>query len=351
MVFSPEHLITQAALGISKGDNVQQASDNGPGDKQSANAELGSVIAFVVFMWLVAVLIVFVGSLSKWSLESSAQFGDSFGALNCLFTGTAAAGAYAAFKSQQREIRRLQVEQHRDAVIKRFHELLRHWRNAVADVQLHERQPGNTLRRVGVDAIMMVENEYLGDLYALRTSFHKTKYRLKPGQTVGHYLGPHRSINASVLPCGAITTPSLCLDTIRRTFDRLHEERVGGQLGHVFRIMRELLVTIANASINDHLDEVDAGNLARAFKVLLSDPELHIMVYWALSNRANKTCYDVIDKYYLLEGLVDKNSGDIAIRVPEIKWYTQTYRKWCARHPDKTIPGCVQALFYSSDGP
>ena len=109
-------------------------------------------------------------------------------------------------------------------------------------------------------------------------------------------------------------------------------------------LLRELLLSLSNARETYKFEVEAIQELAGAFRALMSDPELHFLLYWGLSERSNSECHRLIDKCFLLEGLIDKPAFTITGRVPELAYYKETYAKWSKRHGGDRIPGDTDAV-------
>lgn len=297
-------------------------------------------IAIGVFVWLVQLMVVAVCHCKTLHFERSGQLGDSFGTLNCLFTGIAAVAAFAAFKSQQHDTRQTKDHRRRDNFRDGFHLLLEHWRGMVARIRIDEMDPHTIPAtkvdvRESVDAIMLAENEFLGKLDHLQHRFSAgpDDTGWVPRYTETFLLG-RREFNDS-----KTGFKILDLSVIKEDFSRFHEVRAGGQLGHYFRVLKELLQRITDATTVYGFSKAEVEELSRSFRVLLSDPELHLLLYWGLSERSCMNSFLQIDRLFLLEGLVEKSAASIMLRIPELAYYPETYKNWISRNPHSEIEG------------
>jgi hypothetical protein len=78
------------------------------------------------------------------------------------------------------------------------------------------------------------------------------------------------------------------------------------------------------------IDEARANEIIGVYRSALSDPELHLMLYYGLSRRAPSWYRGLIEKYGLLNGLLLKEKPFVLNRIPEIQRHPKTYelRKW-----------------------
>jgi len=104
-------------------------------------------------------------------------------------------------------------------------------------------------------------------------------------------------------------------------------------MGHVFRVQYELVKYVDTEFNNQTITEKTATRLIHGYRALLSDPELHLLLYYGLSSFAPPDFRDLIDKYGLLYGLLDKNPRFVCYRIPELCFYPETLAEWHRRHP------------------
>jgi hypothetical protein len=321
---------------------------------------LTEMSAIVFFVWLAGVLIFWCTSRTEKDFTRTGTYGDSFGILSSLFTGLAAAGAFAAFRVQQKEIKRLMTLQQSEAArverdrqqettINGISDLLRYWRAMVSEIRLQvksntplQQVEYNTQHilqqtasvsyaehmeiKTGVDAIMRIENELLGDLLTLRKHVGTTKS--PPAIPYFNRLGRIRLKTNHGTPIER--------NTIASEFSKLHEYRIGGQLGHVLRIVGEIIELIEDALQEKTISQGDSERLIRTFRSLLSDPELHLILYWGLSDRVTDRCRELIDEWNLLQGLIYKDLDIIHLRIPELQYYPKSYARCIARHSQQS---------------
>ena len=113
-------------------------------------------------------------------------------------------------------------------------------------------------------------------------------------------------------------------------FRLFYELEIGAPLAHILRMMQQLVLLVEQSPLTT---EAKKG-LVRVFGSILSDPELHLLLYYGLSDYANEL-RPLIDKYELLFPLCLKPEDLIP---PEISYYKATYERCRALGKLKTLP-------------
>lgn len=241
--------------------------------------------------------------------QANGQFGDTYGAFNALVTAlafTAAAYAvwlqYVALKEQ-----RMQAIQQR--VIDHFYQLLTAWQSVARETEYRDKQ--------GVHAFCRMENDLLGEVILGEDGkLHRPNN--------GDYIGKERVRNAV-----GFVEP-LERAKLRSIFDRFYEDKIGAPMGHIFRMQRELLTYVESAIANNAITRKSGDELIQIYRAQLSDPELHLLLYYSLSRFASTDYFDLISRHRLLEGLLEKREEFVRGRIPEISWYEDRVREFDA---------------------
>jgi hypothetical protein len=263
-------------------------------------------------------------------------FGDSFGVLNALVSALATAAAYKAFRAQQGQVE----EQKREFLLQRKEQhlftLMEEWRAAVRDVTYDKLS--------GQYAICRIENDLLGaidpespDLVirAIAAPDFIGRRRIERHMTLSNYNGPIPSAKDGVysrkgeaetsIPAFSEKNLSLCLplESIQEEFRGFYEKQIGAILGHVFRLQATILSYIDSSFDATRSDDKDLQEqLVRLYKAQLSDPEMHLLLYYGLSHFAETTnLKQLLTKYRVFEALLDKGPKYIWHRIPEISYF------------------------------
>ena len=279
------------------------------------------------------------------NLTSAGQFGDSFGTLNALFSSLAAVAAFKAYWSQRNQL----IDQKNEFAAQRHEshlfflmEELREAVRAVSYVDLMHDLKGNAFNEEfgGHRAICQLENTLLGivdirkpniPLQRLspsqlrpvsflakarfemfdREAGRETVVPVKPGVTVAK--------EQPLIPCYSSRNLNLLLslNVVAEQFNRFYEECAGAPLGNVFRLQAAILKYIDNPSI----PEQQRVQHAELFKAQISDPELHLLLYYALSDIPRDNLRDIMSRYNILEALWRKKPQFIWHRIPEISYF------------------------------
>jgi hypothetical protein len=101
-------------------------------------------------------------------------------------------------------------------------------------------------------------------------------------------------------------------------FRQFYEDAVGAPLGNVFRLQGAILRYIDTPSIPD----TQRKQHAELFKAQITDPELHLLLYYALSDLAGgDDLRQIMVRYNILEALWRKKPEFIWHRIPEISYF------------------------------
>jgi len=248
----------------------------------------------IMTIWWKAVFVVEFAHYHFDAVESKPHllFTETYTALSALFAGLAFAAVAWNLIIQQRQITYGRVKE-------QFFQLLHTWKAETRDI-LYKDDQGNEKR--GNDALLRAENDLLGEYNGDRRRFSN------PGKFFGKM---HDE--------GAGATKRL---DVKRTYRSFYEEKLGA-IAYLFRLQYQILKTI-DASPLSRSKRIE---LADVYRSMLSDPELHLLVYFALSSYAPKDYCNLICEYRLLDNLLYKEVQFIADRIPEIELFP-AYRNW-----------------------
>jgi hypothetical protein len=289
---------------------------------------------FAAFIaWIIFVLAFYFAG-GNWS--KTGVFGDSFGVFNALVSALAAAAAYKAFLSQQQQVE----DQKQEFLLQRKEQhlfsLMEEWRASVREVVFDN--------STGQHALCRIENELLGAIVPLSDDHAITamtagnfigKYRLNMHVSNNDYSGPIPNAKNGVYSTkggretqlSAFHERNLTLllpsKTLRKGFREFYENQIGAILGHVFRIQSSILSYIDTNfdATSDHHHELQS-QLIRLYKAQLSDPEMHLLLYYGLSHFADGSDLpQLLTKYRVFDALLDKGPEYIWHRIPEISYY------------------------------
>ena len=238
--------------------------------------------------------------------KSHLAFGDTYTAIGTLFAGLAfAAVAWTLFRQHQ------QLNQARAR--EEFFQLLNIWQNATHVIKYADAQ--------GNQGFLSAENELLGEY-----GREKGKPNSEPKFTDRKFLlGKAREKQEK----GCL----LEIDMIVELYKVFYEQYVGGSLAYIFRIQYQILKIIHSSG----LPKAMRDDLAGIYRSMLSDPELHLLMYFALSSYAPKDYRELICQYELLDNLLFKEKDVIDDRIPEIQYFTK-YAKWHKGLADGEVP-------------
>lgn len=297
--------------------------------------------AAAVVTWLAFAIAI--ASLGPCVWSYTGQFGDSFGMLNTLVSSLAAVAAYKAFKSQQQQL----LDQQQEFSIQRHEEhvfaLLAELRDAVRGVSFRGEVADGagsklmTLR--GVEALIYLENIFLGPvgelngivrldfrsvngkvagyLHAIRLKTHKDLW-LDPSSN--HTAAEYSKKFAFSMPLtpGVGDRYKVDLEKLKKVFSEFHEFIAGGPLGNIFRLQAAVLRFIDSERVPFGIRELHAD----LFKAQMTDPEMHLLLYYALSDLAGgANLRKTIARYNVLGALMEKRPEVIDHRIPEIRYF------------------------------
>jgi hypothetical protein len=304
-------------------------------------------IAFA--LWSSFGVFVFLVFFRDGNVEQMGQFGDSFGVLNTLFSAFAAVAAYLAFQSQQRQLE----EQQREFAFQRHEShlffLMEELRNAVRDVTFEDLvldEGGAAVNRhfSGQFAIRHIENIFLGMMHVSsdailligdspslnrgREFIVKERFWIAAGRCGTETSAASDPVTKKPMPPAVIRalTGRDLRYRIDRTrlpgiFQQFFEECAGAYMGNVFRLQGAILRFIDNVATPEH----ERTQHAELFKAQITDPELHLLLYYALSDLAGgDDLRQIMVRYNILEALWRKKPEFIWHRIPEISYFETT---------------------------
>jgi len=232
---------------------------------------------------------------------SDLSFAETYGAVSALFAGLAFAAVAWNLIRQQREITHGRIRE-------QFFQLLNAWQSATRDIRYNCKQ--------GNEALLRAENDLLGAYAGVTGTFSQT----------GQFFGKHRAQAHGAYSIGKIV----------KVYKEFYEKRIGGSLAYIFRVQYQILKTVHGSALPKRM----RGELADVYRSMLSDPELHLLLYFSLSSYAAKDYADLISQYRILDSLLYKEERFIADRIPEIQHF-RLYRNWRDRRQELiqgTIP-------------
>jgi|GEM_PF-2931305 len=331
------------------------------GDHRLELIAIATWVSFLLALLYFCVLPSFSGCQRKencpdsFGIEQAGQVGDSFGTLNALFTALAAVAAFKAYRSQLQQIREQQKEfasQRHESHLFFLMEELRQAVRGVAVVNFRPSAKDPTREElVGPVAVCHLENLLLGTIdtesgkmFLFReypTSVRnlsfiaEARFALFDSNAEGEIRlaeksGPYAMQKKVLPPIPSFATRNLVLrlnrELIAKQFNRFYEECAGAPLGNVFRLQAAILRYIDTPSI----PEIQRKQHAELFKAQITDPELHLLLYYALSDLAGgDELRRIMVEYKILESLDRKKPEFIWHRIPEISYFEDT----------KTSPG------------
>ena len=279
-------------------------------------------------------------------IARAGQLGDSFGTINALFSSLAAVAAFKAYWSQRNQL----IDQKTEFAAQRHEShlffLMEELRQAVRGVTYNATREDENGEPVPIElvnqmAVCHLENTLLGTLVTSVPSvplssasasldrplsfIARERCRLFFNQNAkmealrGEIDDQLRINRVSSIP--SFPTPNLRLrlerQVIAEQFHRFYEECAGAPLGNVFRLQAAILRYIDNPSI----PEQQRIQHAELFKAQISDPELHLLLYYALSDIPRDNLRDIMSRYNILEALWRKKPQFIWHRIPEISYF------------------------------
>lgn len=122
-------------------------------------------------------------------------------------------------------------------------------------------------------------------------------------------------------------------DDIKSEFYNFYEREIGASIPHIFRAEREILRSIDQG---EGLTSVEKKELSDVYRSLLSDPQLHLLLYYGLSSFSDEEYIDRLDRYQIFDALTYKDRRRVLGRIPEIARYPRTLELWRQRHAAST---------------
>jgi hypothetical protein len=316
-------------------ESIKVGNDRASSKRESPTPRVALIVGgVVVAIWLAW----FAGMFwfpTAWAKKG--LLGDSFGPLNALFTGLAFAAAGYAVYFQYQGMREQEKQSRESHAIDMFHHLLNAWQDIARETQYGHDSNGQT--GTGSYAFCRMENELLGHLVQPgKTSFTDPISGRTTKRSVGYldgdsYIAKHRARREPIAD-GKLQSP-LPVQLVQDEFRNFYEHRIGAPMGHVFRMLYELVKFIDREYAEKRISDETKERLLGTFRALLSDPEMHLLLYYGLSSFAKDDFKDLIDEYQLLAGLIDKSSEFVCHRIPELQYYPRTFAIWNTRHLKK----------------
>lgn len=262
------------------------------------------------------------------SPERLGPAGDAYGALNTIFTGLAFVGLICTLWLQWSQHNKDQEQQRVQQRIDQFFRMVEEWRQAVRETSfIGEQDHDDENRRLhGPHAFCRMENELLGEINKRSGWYHEPYAR-------GRFLGAERQ----EAPLDEF--PRVDIARAGALFESFYEERAGALLGQIFRL-QEGIVRFAHRELPEH-----ANKLIDTFRSMISDPELHLLLFYALSELADREFVELIRTYGLLDGLARKNRRFICHRIPEITHFVDAskFTRRLVQLPAPVLRECVPA--------
>ncbi len=227
------------------------------------------------------------GSASVTTVERRPSFSETYTALSALFAGLAFAAVAWNLITQGRQVRQ-------DRTKEQFLNLLNTWQSATRDIGYNGAH--------GIAGWLKAENELLGAYNGDAGTFDV------PGQFFGQQRAGRRG--------------ALGVSEVVETFRSFYEKKIG-TLAYLLRVQHQILRILDSGPAGETL----RNQLVEVYRAMLSDPELHLLLYFGLSSYAPKGYSSLISKYRILDSLLHKQERFIADRIPEIEHYAR-YRKW-----------------------
>ena len=303
------------------------------------------LVGFVVAVWCLFGIFVFIW---RKKIEAVGQFGDSFGMLNALVSALGAIAAYEAFPSQQSQLadqqREFEAQRHESHLFFLMQELTQAARSAAYSDTVYSwlgRLSSVTMQ--GHRAICHLENLFLGEIWTRENSLPLADTSVSADSKISYAQGYRFQVRRKEILSGIANSeplqlkqrslspeefvPALSARDLRyrmsipqtsEAFHQFYEEAVGAPLGNVFRLQAAILRYIDTPSI----PEPQRKQHADLFKAQMTDPELHLLLYYALSDLAGgDDLRQIMVRYNILEALWRKKPEFIWHRIPEISYF------------------------------
>jgi len=293
---------------------------------------IGSLTLMVALLLIVFVVYTCWVSGTHPNMVERGQFGDTYGTLNAFFAAMAFCGIAYGIVLQQRhhaEEMKLQKDQH--------DQLVESERTRHAEELLTQEQ--KRAREIRSERLRRDEDRF----HRLLESWHAVALstKVKAGQTefagIDAFLRLEHKLVAAVLEHRKDKRTPLDSIAIKGVFDNFYEQQAGAPLGHIFRMLEGLVHSVDS---DPDLTRDEKQERLLPLRLLLSDPELHILLYAGFSGYVGSKFSRLIDQYGLLDGLTGKPLGHpssevkdgqlftIKDRIAEIELYPLTWNKW-----------------------
>lgn len=313
--------------------------------KQFTISECIALLITVYFAWTLIVLTVsYVGPPSKdsptFDFEKTGQLGDSFGVVNAVLTTAAAIAAFGAYYTQRQQLDAEKKSQQHEQVVRRFYAMLDAYRGMLTQVEYWDQIQEKML--TGMRAITSMENELLGKViddgrFTFLNGESSREYYITNGifptqQGMGIFENARGIYGKDVRPrLSGEFDPLDDIDVAQR-FNVFFERRIGAYYGHILRVQMDIVRFIERERDNGILDAKTSEDLTQTFRVMLSDPEMHLLLYYGLRNGKSSGDVELIDRNHLLFGLLTKAPTFVIHRIPELAYYDKhTALAWSAR--------------------
>lgn len=254
------------------------------------------VSLLIIALWLIGPLIA--SHLQEhWDsyldVTSHPNIGDTYSMIGALFSGLAFTAVILTLYQQQEQINKQQEQTNQTQGREHVFQLMNALQTAVNSVRYNQKQ--------GHEALVFAENQFLGQYNGDNREFLK--------------YGVLREMRGA--------EPIADKKVVRKAFQKFYEKEIGGCLPHVFRIQVQVLKVIDSSALSESMRK----ELADVFRSMLSDPELHLLLYFSLSSYADEECQKLLCKYDILDNLLYKQKQFICDRIPEIA-HLEKYSNW-----------------------
>lgn len=279
-----------------------------------------------------------------FDFESTGQFGDSFGFLNALLAIFIAGTAIETYKAQREQLntQNQQLADERkarivDHVSQRFYALLNAYREMVSAVSfMGWRSDSN---QSGLAALLVIENELLGsltldgsfrNLSTVRSELSRTP-DLDASIRAGALLYHRVRLNHNVEVRSLGNFDPLSRHEVSTAFRAFFELVIGAHVGHLLRTQIEIIRFIDDRLTTGAIDDAVAESFIETFRTMLSDPEMHLLLYFALYDANDDEVIRLVDRHRLLFNLLTKAPEFVIHRIPELSYFPLTLAEWNRR--------------------
>jgi hypothetical protein len=293
---------------------------------------IGIVVIWLLWPAVIRILVPLFQSTATDALQPMGQYGDTYGAFTALTAALGLLGVAATFLQQRMQIQ-LQQDQHTEEMarlirqqrsedderkvqqrIDRFYSHLGWWEQSSREIEY------DNLR--GAHALCQMENHFLGALVKRPGEyFGHFSPNFGPmgdwiGYDVGEYMGAVRTV---MEPVQTFIVPSQ-RQCVPEVFMRFYEERIGAIMGHIFRMQSDLVKYVHRERRQRNISQEIELHLIGSYKALLTDPDIHLLLYYGLSGLDDEF-RDLMIHYDLLNWLRQKPRVFICHRIPELVEY------------------------------